>query len=138
MNEDISNEESDLLPLVSSVQTRGETRRIFFNRLLLVFLLFVLIGVSYTFNLTIKEMSAKLVDEQTHIEELDKIIQQQSSVIQRFNQSVTNTDVLEKVDSLQNQLETTEADMLDRLESSEQQVHILLNKTVKELDDSIA
>lgn len=75
--------------------------------------------------------------EQGAMEKLNEIIQKQSEQIARFNESVTNQDVLDKVDALELSLTNAETDMFTRLANSEEKVEHMLNDTIEELDNSI-
>eukprot|EP00594_Rhizosolenia_setigera_P014881 CAMPEP_0178963212 /NCGR_PEP_ID=MMETSP0789-20121207/14880_1 /TAXON_ID=3005 /ORGANISM="Rhizosolenia setigera, Strain CCMP 1694" /LENGTH=883 /DNA_ID=CAMNT_0020647619 /DNA_START=27 /DNA_END=2678 /DNA_ORIENTATION=- len=116
---------------------RDLKRGILCNRFVMLLIIFTLGGLVYFYQVRCIQMSKRLDDEHSYIEKLDKIIQKQAVVIDRFNQSVSNADILKRVNTLDESLHETEIQMSQKLKDTENKIETLLNTTTKKLDDSI-
>ena len=101
--------------------------------------IFVVFSVaSVFFSLRLQNVGTQLLSEHVQLQRLQDVIDQQAEVIRRFNNTITNADVLQRVDSLEEELETTEDRMNERVEELESETHELLNETIEEMDRDIA
>jgi len=91
--------------------------------------------ISVTSSLT--NMSNHFKTEEDIISSLQRKVQDQQIIINRFNNSVTNGDVLNKVANLEQSLKKTETDMEKKLSDTTTNIEILLNATVATLDDTV-
>ena len=61
----------------------------------------------------------------------------QQSVIDRFSTAVSNKDVLAKVDSLEDELQKTQKELMHQLAATEHSIEDLLNTTITKLDTTV-
>uniref|UniRef100_A0A7S4K9Z7 Uncharacterized protein n=1 Tax=Odontella aurita TaxID=265563 RepID=A0A7S4K9Z7_9STRA len=108
------------------------------NRLLLLTLIVALLSVSLLFNFRMRSVAAHLAEEDEAVTKLSMTVQDQAAIIERFADSVTNSDVLTRVDSLKDELDATSRTMSDRLEATEDRIGNLLNATLITLDTIVS
>lgn len=104
-----------------------------------IFLLVVgLCASSYYFNKSLTELSTALSAETNHLSVLQKQVNDQQVIINRFNQSVTNADVQKQLNNLEASLLNTQHEMNVELESTETNIKSLLNSTLNKLDKTVS
>jgi len=137
MRSEETSEQSMSSALLSPVSTRRVRRGITTNRILSVGIFSIMVLVSSMFYYSIRHVNSLLSAEQGQIETLKKIIQEQEKVIERFNDTTTNAEVVKKVNTLQQNLQTSVKNMNNRIGDLETETHNLFNKTVEGLDQEI-
>ena len=103
----------------------------------LVLLSAALFVLTVVFQLKLRSLSTQLSTEKSHLTELQTKVDDQQSVIDRFSTAVSNKDVLAKVDSLENELQKTQKELLHQLAATELSVEDLLNATITKLDTTV-
>jgi len=137
MRSEETSEQSMSSALLSPVSTRRVRRGITTNRILSAGIFSIMVLVSSMFYYSIRHVNSLLSAEQGQIETLKKIIQEQEKVIERFNDTTTNAEVVQKVNTLQQNLQTSVKNMNNRIGDLETETHNLFNKTVEGLDQEI-
>jgi FlaG/FlaF family flagellin (archaellin) len=133
-----------LMPLVggdSSNNNRGNGNNgasgQLINRILILITLAALVAVSVFFQSSSSQLSQQLESDESKIQQLQDTVKSQAFVIERFNHSVSNSDVLKQLKTIELNLETTQHELNDELDAVEQEVTIKLEKTLKELDQTV-
>lgn len=108
------------------------------NRFCTFFVLLIIIACSGYFNYTLVQLTQELKGDEAEVNALRATVSKQQLVIDRFNQSVTNSDVLHKVTTLEQELYTTENEMNEKMKKSQETVSKLLNATLDELATTVA
>ena len=96
--------------------------------------LVLLCALSAYFNNRLRGLASQLDAEVRRTKDLELLVHDQQEVVDRFSDSVSNSDVLKRVKSLETQLNATERTMGDRLDATEEKVGNLLNATLDELN----
>lgn len=141
-------EDETLIPLVpgasSSRQSRGGVSSNLSTRIVSVSTLLLLLAVSIYFQWEVHRLAVQHTNDESQIHSLQDIIHAQAKVIDRFNNSVTNSDVLSRIDTLESAFKTTATALKHDLEDTESKIEMrlqdtlnLLNQTVKEAEDEI-
>jgi FlaG/FlaF family flagellin (archaellin) len=107
------------------------------NRILILVTLAALVAVSVFFQSSSSQLYQHLQSDESKIQKLQDTVKSQAYVIERFNQSVSNADVLKQLHTIELDLETTQRDLNDELDAVEQAVTTKLEKTLKELDQTV-
>jgi hypothetical protein len=107
------------------------------NRVLILFTLAALVAVSVLFQSSSSQLSQQIEKDESKIQQLQDTVKSQGFVIQRFNQSVSNSDVLKQLHTIELNLETTQKDLNNELDAVEQVITAKLDKTLKELDQTV-
>ena len=140
-DDDDSDDEEVRRPLVrgnSQRNSSSSTRKgIAFNRMLTLFTLTALVLVSIFFEMQQASLSQQLKNDETTIAQLLATIQSQSKVIERFNQSVTNSDVLDRLNELDSKLTTSQKNLQKQLDTTVDDVHKQLDDTMIKLNQTV-
>jgi hypothetical protein len=107
------------------------------NRILIFLLLAGLVAASMIFRSTQEALTQQLSTDEEKIRELQKTVKDQAVIINRFNESVTNSDVVEKLSSMEKQWDHERQQLLEELKTTREQVFQELNNTMISLDDSV-
>lgn len=108
------------------------------NRLLLIVILVILVLVSVYFQSSQVKLTQQIgMDEET-IQKLQQHIQEQGAVIKRFNSSVTNSDVVKRLATLEYNLGAVTKDLHEELEHTVHDMGIKLNQTMINLEQTVA
>eukprot|EP01083_Nonionella_stella_P120115 359649_1 len=99
-------------------------------RLCILLLLAGLSVLTIAVTSSLTNMSNHFKTEEDIISSLQRKVQDQQLIINRFNNSVTNGDVLNTVANLEQSLKKTETDMEKKLSDTTTNIEILLNATV--------
>lgn len=108
------------------------------NGCLLILLLAVTIGMSVYFQLELRDLSIQLAEEREYSDRLDQWLDKHERVIQRFNASITNTDVVAKLESLEKSLNQATDRVEEELVQTKKEVTKQLDSTLDELSDTVA
>lgn len=107
------------------------------NRVLILLLLAAIVGVSLFFERQVSDLSAQLSAERNRIDKLDQVIGLQETVIERFNSSVTNTDVLTRLSLLEKNFTATAKNVEHDLMHVQRVVGDQLNATLDILSATV-
>lgn len=129
-------EDVDYVPDRPNQSSRGNGGLIL-NRVLIILTLVALVGVSVFFQMEQTQMTQQLASDEAVIQKLLSTVEEQGAVIQRFNQSVTNSDVLEQLAELEDTLNSTSQQLKQRLDSTVANVDKQLKNTMTELDETV-
>ena len=100
-------------------------------------LLAALSVVSIYFYSQLATLNDRVVQDESIISWLQTHINDQQLVINRFNESVTNSDVQHKVEDLEKSLQLTQGQMLSQLDDTTKNIQKLLDETVEKLDTTV-
>jgi uncharacterized coiled-coil protein SlyX len=130
--------------LPSSNESSSSSASFLSARLISITSLLLLIGVTTFFQWQVHQLATKISQDESHIDSLQDVLDSQKSVIERFNNSVTNSDVLGRLKSLEKQMTETESalkhdlkDTQDRIDAQLTDTIVLLNQTVKVAENEI-
>jgi hypothetical protein len=107
------------------------------NRILVILTLVLLVIVSLYFQSSEAQLTHQLESDEEKIHLMSQTIEAQSSIIQRFNESVTNSDVLKKLKVLQESLEQSQNDLQQELDQTVKDVNEKLEHTLTDLDETV-
>ena len=107
------------------------------NRILLLLLLVAFVAASIWFQSEVSTLEEKLDKEEQAVQDLLKQVQLHSEVINRFNQSITNADVMARLKTLEGQLDTTQHDLESQMDKLQSKVSTQLDNTLTELGDTV-
>jgi Organic solute transporter Ostalpha len=136
------------VPIMNRNQ-RNETKKslcsgVCVNRIIILVLLAILAAGGVYFQSELTEQEQQLHDEEQTILKLQTVLQRHELMIQRFNSSVTNSDVVEQLKSLKEQLHTNENNIRDELDHVKSNIDsqlastmIQLNRTVSDAEQTI-
>jgi hypothetical protein len=119
-------------------QTPSWGNGIVINRILIALLLAALVGAGIYFQSEMTELDLKLQSEEIKIETLQSIIRSHEQVIERFNNSVTNTDVLKHLKDLEDEFQENQSELKIELETVQADISSQLKKTLNELGQTVA
>lgn len=131
----VPNDESSPSPLVSP---RSRNKGVLTNRILSVLALLGLVGLSLYFQSEVERLGIELSRDETHIENLQDLVSSQAEVIARFNSSITNSDVLVRLEGLEKSLNRTQADLSNELRKTETTIESRLSETLDQLGQTVA
>jgi hypothetical protein len=100
-------------------------------------LLALLTGASVYFQMSLLNLQSELRSDAAQIGKLETTVNLQKNVIGRFNTSVTNSDVIERVMSLTKELNSTEKRMNERLDKTQVSINSQLQETLNTLDSTV-
>lgn len=129
----------------SSPRTSGGDQSSFLSaKLISITSVLLLITVSVYFQWELHRIGVQLTNDESHINSLQDTIDSQKQVIKRFNNSVTNSDVLGRLKTLETTMKETESALKHDLKDTETKIDaqladtlVLLNQTVKIAEDEI-
>jgi len=107
------------------------------NYFLVLTLLIMLVVASVYFQSRVTHLRDELDVEVKTVHQLKQIVADHASVIKRFNQSVSNADVLERLGLLENNLNTTAQDLEHQMHHLQKSVNDQLESTLKELGTTV-
>lgn len=141
MYDSIEDEESNaLLPGAKSESAKSTTASkssIMVNRLLVIILLAGLVAVSIWLQSLQTRLMEQLSTDEDKIKELQETVQAQANVIARFNDSVTNSDVIGQLTTMEKTWELQRTELFDQLNQTKAEVNKELNSTMLELDKTV-
>jgi hypothetical protein len=119
----------------SSASSHGH---FFSSRYLVVLLLAIMVGMGVYFQVEMMDLTTQLSEEKYHAAKMDELLKTHERVIERFNASVTNTDVISRLATLEHDLKTTTDRVEDELSRTEKVISKQLDETVNQLSDTVA
>lgn len=120
----------------SSSQRKGYGHLI--NRMLVLLTLVGLVILSMYFETQQTQLTQQLQHDEETIAELQSQVNGQAQVIERFNQSVSNSDVLNRLDELQQSMTETQKELQDQLDQTVANVNEQLDETKEKLDQTVS
>jgi hypothetical protein len=107
------------------------------NRILIILTLAGLVSVSIYLNSFHTLMTQQLSTDEQRIHQLEKTVELQERIIERFNESVTNTDVVKKLNVMEKEWGDEREDLLKQLAETRAEVSRELNSTMITLDETV-
>ena len=131
-------EVTTLLPKESKPKKSSQKNNgILVNRIGLLVCLSALVGVSLYAEHQITDLESQLSQEQQKVAELDDTLHKNQAIIARFNASVTNSDVLQRLTALETSLTSTTTHLEDELSTAQDHISKRLNATIDELSKTV-
>jgi len=129
-----------MTPLVNSdghARSKKNGAGLMINRVLVIVLAAAVVAVSTFFQAEQSQLTQQLASDEEKIQLLKDTVEAQNSIIQRFNESVTNTDVLKRLKLLEHDLQDTKVDLKHELNQTISDVNAHLENTMTVLDDTV-
>lgn len=108
------------------------------NRILVLLLLAVLVAGGIYFQSELTEQASQIQSEESTILKLQDVIRGHELVIERFNMSVTNGDVMDQLHDLEHQLKLNQKDLRDEVDQVKVNVDAQLRNTMDQLNRTVA
>eukprot|EP00545_Synedropsis_sp_CCMP1620_P006973 CAMPEP_0119030084 /NCGR_PEP_ID=MMETSP1176-20130426/40851_1 /TAXON_ID=265551 /ORGANISM="Synedropsis recta cf, Strain CCMP1620" /LENGTH=690 /DNA_ID=CAMNT_0006986449 /DNA_START=753 /DNA_END=2825 /DNA_ORIENTATION=+ len=108
------------------------------NRIGILLCLGLLVGAGIYYQTEIAELDLQLVREEQKVATLQEISRDHEKVIQRFNNSVTNTDVLVQLQALEHAMTKNQKKLMDDLDTVKLNIDAQLRSTLNELNQTVA
>ncbi len=127
-------------PLVGSsrpTSTRRNDNTSIVNRVMIIVTMALLVLVSIGFELQQLHLSQELKNDEQMISQLLLTVQSQAKVIDRFNQSVTNSDVIHRLDVLDKSLTQSQNKLQKELDQTLDNVQNQLDDTMKKINQTL-
>jgi Organic solute transporter Ostalpha len=105
---------------------------------LVVLILGSFVAVAWIFQHTLRDLQARIDADESSIGDMQQLLRQHEYVIERFNNSITNTDVLQRLHELETSLKHTEVSIRESLERVEKDVTNQLNSTLNNLQVTVS
>ena len=133
----MSGEEDALLPgnrrrSSNSNNNTGSTGTLV-NRIIILALLVLLVMASVYFQSQVTTLQTNLAQEETIAHQLEQTVAEHAAVIRRFNQSVSNADVISRLQFLEEALNATTKDLTREMHHLQTSVSDQLQNTMSEL-----
>lgn len=107
------------------------------NRVFIFLLLAGLVAASVIFQSMQESLTQQLSTDEDKIQQLQTTVKDHAVIIERFNESVTNTDVLKQLSSMEKEWKVERQELLDELRATQEKVFRQLNDTMIALDTSV-
>ena len=141
MYDSIEDEESsNLLPGSKNESAKSKTASktgVMINRFLVIIVLAGLVAVSIVLQSFQTQLTAQLSTDEQKIKKLEETVQAQAKVIARFNESVTNEDVIGQLETMENTWDQERTELYDQLDQTKAEVNKQLESTMVELDKTV-
>jgi hypothetical protein len=121
----------------SSKKKLASATGLMINRFLIILLLAGLVAVSICFQSLQSQLTEKLSTDEEKISKLEMTVLAQGKIIDRFNESVTNGDVLDELHILEETWDDEKLDIYHQLNQTKTYVDKELNSTMIELDETV-
>jgi hypothetical protein len=121
----------------SSKKKLASATGLMINRFLIILLLAGLVAVSICFQSLQSQLTEKLSTDEEKISKLEMTVLAQGKIIGRFNESVTNGDVLDELHLLEETWDDEKLDIYHQLNQTKIYVDKELNSTMIELDETV-
>ena len=134
-------EDSPLLMAPTARQRLNTNNRrsgVLWNRVGLLVLTVLLGALALYAELQISQLSLQLEQDRYQIVKLTQTVQLHERVIQRFNSSLTNNDVMDRLQQLETDLHRNTKDWLRALDDTQQQVQTQLQQTIAQLNTTVS
>ena len=132
-----ASEGDSLLPQSTAATSSRALAGINLNRITVILSLVVLVCLCIGFQLEINDLSGQLQTERVRVNQLNDIIGVHEEVIERFNSSVTNSDVMSRISTLEDDLVDAKQKLRTELEDVHVSVTSQLNQTLSELSATV-
>jgi len=134
-------EANSLLPVGSNSRNKNVTPAsktgLMMNRVLIILLLAGIVAVSIVFQSFQTQLNEQLSTDESKIKALEATVLAQGKVIDRFNQSVSNSDVIDELHTMEKLWDNDRTELFNQLEQTKSEVHLELDKTMTELDQTV-
>jgi len=110
---------------------------IIINRFLTILMLAGLVAVSICLQSFQAQMNQQLSADEAKIKTLEATVVAQGKIIERFNESVTNTDVVNELHAIEDRLDKEQLELSNKLDYAKEEVHDELLKTKAEIDQTV-
>lgn len=107
------------------------------NRIMVILTLVVLVLVSNFFQSNQIKLTQKLSQDEETIQKLQDTIHEQGAVINRFNSSVTNSDVLKRLTTLEYKLDNSVHELREEIATTVKNVTQQLDNTMVKLEETV-
>lgn len=107
------------------------------NRIAILLLVTLFAGAGIYFQSELTELDSQLQSDVKKMANLQDVIRSHEKVIQRFNNSVTNSDVLTHLHDLELQLKTNQHDLKTELDLVKTNIDFQLKSTLDELGETV-
>ncbi len=121
----------------SSPRSSSSWNNLMINRLLILVLLVGLVTMSVYLQSGQAQLHQLLTSEEEKIHQLEVTIDLQERIIERFNESVTNADVLKKLDAMESEWATERDSLIKQLKQTKLQVEDELSSTMITLNETV-
>jgi len=109
-----------------------------FDRIVLLLLLSLLVALSIFYQSRLNTLSLALDSERERTNHLDEILQSHDSVIRRFNASITNADVVKRMDALEKNFTESRQHVENELVQVKKDIDLQLKDTINDLNASVS
>jgi hypothetical protein len=106
--------------------------------ILITIMAIAVVSSSLFFYVELKQLSSEISSEHAKVEALNKLLNEHETIIERFNSSVTNSDVLDRLANLELDFTTTADKLRQELENAQNDIARQLNLTLGELAATVA
>jgi len=147
MYNSIDDDESNgLLSSIRSINHGGDSNKkvkaasntsLMINRFLIILLLAGLVAVSIYLQSFQSQLTGILSTDEEKIQHLEATVKAQGKIIERFNASVTNSDVIGHLKAMEGIWDEERTDLFDQLQQTKTYVETELNSTMIELDKTV-
>ena len=110
---------------------------IIINRFLTILMLAGLVAVSICLQSFQTQLNQQLSTDEAKIKTLEATVVAQGKIIERFNESVTNTDVVDELHTMEDRWDKERLELSDELDYAKEEVHAELLKTKAEIDQTV-
>ena len=107
------------------------------NRFLIILLLAGLVAVSIWLQSFQVQLTKQLSTDEGKIKQLEATVMAQGKIIARFNESVTNADVIGQLETMEGKWDEERTDLFNQLSQTKTYVETKLNSTMIELDKTV-
>ena len=107
------------------------------NRIFIIILLAGLVAVSIWLESFQTQLSVQLSTDEAKIKTLEETVAAQEVIIARFNESVTNSDVIDKLNTMESKWDSQRDELFNQLSQTKTYVESQLNSTMVELDEIV-
>lgn len=107
------------------------------NRIMIIVTMVILVIISIALEMQQVHLTSQLKNDEATISQLLTTVQSQSKVIDRFNQSVTNSDVIQRLDLLDKTLTQSEKSLRKELDETLDSVQHELADTMTKINRTI-
>lgn len=107
------------------------------NRIFVIILLAGLVAVSIWLESFQTQLTVQLSTDEAKIKSLEETVAAQGVIIARFNESVTNKDVIEKLNAMESRWDSERDELFDQLSKTKTYVEQQLDSTMVELDETV-
>ena len=107
------------------------------NRIFVIILLAGLVAVSIWLESFQTQLTVQLSTDEAKIKSLEETVAAQGVIIARFNESVTNKDVIGKLNAMESRWDSERDELFDQLSKTKKDVEQQLDSTMVELDETV-